>query len=42
MGSLARNELTPYSDFEHIILLSNNENYSLHVEYLRCYSVVFY
>jgi len=28
MGSLARNEITPYSDFEHIIVLSSGDNYS--------------
>ena len=42
MGSLARNEITPYSDFEHIILLENiicNENCA---EYFRWYSVIFH
>ena len=42
MGSLARNEITPYSDFEHIILLSDDENYEQHLEYFRWYSVVFH
>jgi len=42
MGSLARNEVTPYSDFEHIIILSNLENYKLHLEYFRWYSVIFH
>ena len=27
MGSLARKEITAYSDFEHIILLADDENY---------------
>jgi len=30
MGSLAREEITPYSDFEHIILLCDQKNYELH------------
>jgi len=41
MGSLAREEITPYSDFEHIILLevqANNE----HLEYYRWFSVIFH
>ena len=42
MGSLARNEITPYSDFEHIILLRDNENYEQHLEYFRWYSVIFH
>ena len=42
MGSLARNEITPYSDFEHIILLSENKNYAMHLEYFRWYSVIFH
>ena len=42
MGSLARNEITPYSDFEHIILLENNicdENF---LEYFRWFTVIFH
>ena len=48
MGSLARNEITPYSDFEHIILLDNvhqrtNSNENSHIkEYFRWYSVLFH
>ena len=42
MGSLARNEITPYSDFEHIIILSDNQNYEYHLEYFRWYSVIFH
>ena len=42
MGSLARNEITPYSDFEHIILLRDDENYEQHLEYFRWYSVIFH
>ena len=42
MGSLARSEITPYSDFEHIILLSDDENYESLLEYFRWYSVIFH
>ena len=42
MGSLARSEITPYSDFEHIILLCDDENYEQHLEYFRWYSVIFH
>ena len=42
MGSLARKEITPYSDFEHIILLCNDKNYQLHLEYFRWFSVIFH
>ena len=42
MGSLARNEITPYSDFEHILLLCDDENYEQHLEYFRWYSVIFH
>ena len=45
MGSLARREITPYSDFEHIILLSNSarrdDNYKKKLEYYRWFSVIF-
>ena len=37
MGSLARKEITPYSDFEHIIFLHDDENYDQHLEYFRWY-----
>ena len=42
MGSLARCEITPYSDFEHIILLNdaNFNDYSL--EYFRWFTVIFH
>ena len=42
MGSLARAEITPYSDFEHIILLYDTDNYQCHLEYFRWFSVVFH
>ena len=42
MGSLARNEITPYSDFEHIILLENRESYEHHLKYFRWFSVIFH
>ena len=42
MGSLARSEITPYSDFEHIILLTDDKNYRSYVDYFRWYSVIFH
>ena len=47
MGSLAKREITPFSDFEHIILLSNeaqtsSENYEDKLNYYRWFSVVFH
>ena len=42
MGSLARKEITPYSDFEHIILLEILADYETHLDYFRWYSVVFH
>ena len=42
MGSLARSEITPYSDFEHIILLIDDKNYRSYLEYFRWYSVIFH
>ena len=42
MGSLARNEITPYSDFEHIILLSDHITQKSDLEYFRWYSVIFH
>ena len=42
MGSLAREEITAYSDFEHIILLFDDVNYKFHLEYFRWFSVVFH
>ena len=45
MGSIAKKEITPYSDFEHIILLSNaalsDENYKENLNYYRWFSVIF-
>jgi len=41
MGSLAREEATPYSDFEHIILLKDDRNY-IDLEYFRWFSVIFH
>ena len=42
MGSLARKEITPYSDFEHIILLCDDKNYESYLKYFRWYSVIFH
>ena len=43
MGSLARNEITPYSDFEHIILLENSSSSDANcLEYFRWFSVIFH
>ena len=42
MGSVSRKEITPYSDFEHIILLEVHENYENSLEYFRWFSVVFH
>ena len=48
LGSLARNEITPYSDFEHILLLQNllqqpsSNDISDIKEYFRWYSVLFH
>ncbi|CAK8682113.1 unnamed protein product [Clavelina lepadiformis] len=51
MGSLARKEITPYSDFEHMILLedkilekvnSNSDEIRHVLEYFRWFSVIFY
>ena len=42
MGSLAREEITPYSDFEHIILLFDHKNYKRHLEFFRWFSVIFH
>ena len=45
MGSLARREITPFSDFEHIILLSNSaledESYEKNLNYYRWFSLIF-
>ena len=42
MGSLAREEITPYSDFEHIILLSDHNFCKPHLKYFQWFSVVFH
>ena len=42
MGSMARDEITPYSDFEHIILLHDNESCKSYLEYFRWFSVIFH
>ena len=42
MGSLARDEITPYSDFEHIILLYDDKNYKSYLEFFRWHSVIFH
>ena len=46
MGSLARKEITPYSDFEHVIVLEEGvqswRNYKHVVEYFRWLSVIFH
>ena len=42
MGSLARKEITPYSDFENMILLeSTGDDYENMLNYFRWYSVIF-
>ena len=45
MGSLARREITPFSDFENIILLDNavrkDESYENTLNYFRWFSVIF-
>ena len=45
MGSLARREITPFSDFENIILLDNavrkTESYENTLNYFRWFSVIF-
>ena len=42
MGSLARKEITPYSDFEHIILLENSSYAENCMEYFRWFTVIFH
>jgi len=46
MGSLARCEITPYSDFENIIILDNSllrdEFYEKTLNYFRWFSVIFH
>ena len=42
MGSLSREKITPYSDFEHIILLCDGKNWESYLEYFRWYSVIFH
>ena len=42
MGSLAREKITPYSDFGHIIVLCDNKNYKLYLQYFKWFSVIFH
>ena len=35
IGSLAREEITAYSDFEHIILLCDDKNYQSYLAYFK-------
>ena len=42
MGSFARKEITPYSDFEHIILMEILAKYKIHLDYFRWFSVIFH
>ena len=42
MGSLAREEITPYSDFEHIILLEDVTITEKHLNYFRWFTVIFH
>ena len=42
MGSIAREEITTYSDFEHIILLFDDENYESYLDYFKWFSVIFH
>ena len=42
MGSLAREEITAYSDFEHIILLFDDENCKSYLDYFKWFSVIFH
>ena len=47
MGSLARDEITPFSDFEHVLALDNHceenlESLNALKEYFRWYSVIFH
>jgi len=42
MGSFSRKVITPYSDFEHIILLEEVANGEYHLEYFRWFSVIFH
>ena len=45
MGSIARKEISPYSDFEHVILLEegtqNHPNYEETLEFFRWFTVMF-
>ena len=45
LGSLAKKEITPFSDFEHIILLSNDasisQDYGKKLNYFRWFTVLF-
>ena len=42
MGSLAREEATPYSDFEHMITLEEANYKLLHLDYFRWFTLIFH
>ena len=42
MGSLAREEATPYSDFEHMITLEEPNYRPQHLDYFRWYTLIFH
>ena len=42
MGSLARKEITPYSDFEHLLLMEECNHYESFLQYFRWMSVIFH
>ena len=42
MGSLAREEITPYSDFEHMIALQEQNYRETHLEYFRWFALIFH
>ena len=41
IGSLARSEITPYSDFEHVIVIEDTNDFGGNLEYFRWFSVIF-
>lgn len=42
MGSLARDAITPYSDFEHFIVVEDGIDEDSYLEYFRWFSVIFH
>ena len=42
MGSLARGEATPYSDFEHMITLEEQKHKPQHLDYFRWFTLIFH